>query len=236
MTSTRMLRHSVLWIMRDPLSADSRTAMLQRLAFLGTECPSVSSGDYGADLFGGSEVLHEIRPSQRDPVWRREAEGPVCNFDMALHLDFADWEAFQEYAVDPTHDAASAANEVANWDELTARCDFWYDGDAPPTHAGLVKHVAMFVWHEDASDAAKRDAIAAAEALGEAAEVDAVLIGENVGKSTTAYDWILDLLVPDKEAAERLLESADYRDAMKQVAAATRFEWTARMTHVMHRP
>jgi hypothetical protein len=50
-----MLRHSVLWIMREPLSESARLRMLQRLAFLGTEPPrSVSSGDYGADLFGGS--------------------------------------------------------------------------------------------------------------------------------------------------------------------------------------
>jgi hypothetical protein len=235
-TSPPMLRHSVLWIMRDPLSTGSRRAMLQRLAFLGTECPSVSSGDYGADLFGGSEVLHEVRPSQRVPVWRRSADGPVCNYDMALHLDFEDWDAFQDYAVDPTHDDASRANEAENWDEVTARCDWYYDGDAPPTHARLAKHVAMFIWDEAASEAARRDALAAAEALGETDEVDAAMTGHNVGKSTTAYDWILDLLIPDEDAAGRLLESAAYERAMATVAAATHFEWTARMTHVMHRP
>ena len=231
-----MLRHSVLWIMRDPLSEDARTAMLQRLAFLGTECPSVSSGDYGADLFGGSEVLHRVRPWDRVPIWRREAEGPVCNYDMALHLDFADWDAFQDYGVDPTHDDASRANEAANWDELTARCDWYYDAEAPPTHAGLVKHVAMFIWDEQAPDAAREEALAAVEALAGADDVDAVMTGQNVGKSTTAYDWILDLQVRDVDAAKRLLEGAEYARAMGPVADATRFEWTARMTHVMHRP
>jgi hypothetical protein len=222
--------------MRNPLSADSRTAMLQRLSYLGTECPSVSSGDYGADLFGGSKALHEIPPSQRVPIWRRGAEGPVCNFDMALHLDFADWEAFEEYAVDPTHDDASRANEEENWDELTARCDWYYDADAPPTHAGLVKHVAMFIWNDDASESARQAAVAAVEALAESDEVVAVMTGHNVGKSTTAYDWIVDLRIPDRDAAARLLETAEYERAMAPVAAATRFEWTARMTHVMHRP
>lgn len=222
--------------MRDPLSADSRRAMLQRLAYLGTECPSISSGDYGADLFGGSETLHTLRPSQRVPIWRRGAEGPVCNFDMALHLDFADWEAFREYAADPTHDDASRANEAENWDELTARCDWYYDAEVPPTHAGLVKHVAMFIWDEGASDAAREEALAAVEVLAEADDVDAVMTGQNVGKSTTAYDWILDLRVPDSDTAAQLLASADYERAMGAVAAATRFEWTARMTHVMHRP
>jgi hypothetical protein len=231
-----MLRHSVLWIMRDPLAAEARLAMLQRLAYLGTECPSVSSGDYGADLSGGSRILHEVRPSQRLPVWRRSGEGPVCNFDMALHLDFADWDAFREYASDPTHDEASRANEAANWDELTARCDWYYEAEAPPTRAGGVKHVAMFIWAEDASDAAKEAAVGAVEALAEAEQVEAVLTGHNVGKLTTDYDWIMDLQVADQDSAARLLDGREYAEGMETVAKATRFEWTARMSHVMHRP
>ena len=177
-----MLRHSVLWIMREPLSESARLRMLQRLAFLGTEPPSVTSGDYGADLFGGSEILHKVRPSQRVPTWRRGADGPMCDYDMALHLDFADWDAFQEYAVDdPAHAQASDANEVDNWDEITARCDWYYEGDAPPTHAGEVKHVAMFLWADGASDDAKGAAREAVETLAQADEVESVLIGDNVG-------------------------------------------------------
>ena len=232
-----MLRHSVLWIMREPLSETARLRMLQRLAFLGTEPPSVSSGDYGADLFGGSEILHKVRPAQRVPTWRRGAEGPKCNYDMALHLDFADWEAFREYAADdPAHAQASDANEVDNWDELTARCDWYYDGDAPPTHVGEVKHVAMFLWATYASEDAKNAAREAVEALGETDEVTSVLLGENVGKSKTDFDWIMDLRLPDRDAAARLLEAPAYSEAMASVAAATLFEWTARMSHVMHRP
>jgi hypothetical protein len=231
-----MLRHSVLWIMRDPLSPEARLAMLQRLAYLGTECPSVSSGDYGADVFGGSEVLHRVRPSQRVPIWRRNGAGPPHNYDMALHLDFADWDAFREYAVDPTHDEASRANEAANWDELTARCDWYYEGDSPPTHAGLVKHVAMFVWADGISDADRQTALDAVDALTEASEVESVLVGHNVGKLTTDFDWIMDLRIPDQDAATRLLGGRDYARAMEAVADTTRFEWTARMSHVMHRP
>ena len=231
-----MLRHSVLWIMRDPLSPAARLVMLQRLSYLVTEPPSVSSGDYGADLFGGSEVLHRVRPSQRRPTWRRSADGPAHNFDMALHLDFADWDAFQAYGDDPTHTEASDANERDNWDELTARCDWYYDGDAPPTHAGRVKHVAMFVWAEDASEAAKAAALEAVEGLAETEEAAAVLTGQNVGKATTAYDWIVDIDAADRDAASRLVAGEAYAQAMATVAAATRFEWTARMSHVMHRP
>jgi hypothetical protein len=231
-----MLRHSVLWIMRDPRSSESRLAMLQRLAYLGTECPSVSSGDYGADLFGGSEILHEVKPSQRRPIWRRSSEGPPCNFDMALHLDFSDWDSYRAYAVDPTHDEASRANERANWDELTARCDWYYEAEAPPTRAGLVKHVAMFLWADGATNAEMQAALDAAEGLADADEVGTVMIGHNVGKLTTDYDWLMDLQLPDRAAAERLLEGDDYARAMETVARATRFEWAARMSHVMHRP
>ncbi len=232
-----MLRHSVLWIMREPLSESARLRMLQRLSYLGTEPPSVSSGDYGADLFGGSEILHKVRPSERVPTWRRGVEGPACNYDMALHLDFADWGAFQEYAVDdPAHAQASDANEADNWDELTARCDFHYDRDAPPTHAGEVKHVAMFLWADGAADDAKAAAREGIEGLAEADEVESVLIGDNVGESTTAFDWIMDLRISDRDAAARLLAGPAYREAMTAVAAATMFEWTARMSHVMHRP
>jgi hypothetical protein len=40
----------------------------------------------------------------------------------------------------------------------------------------------------------------------------------------------------DKDAAERLLNGDAYAQAMEVVAPATRYEWAARMTHVMHRP
>jgi hypothetical protein len=230
-----MLRHSVLWTMRDPLSPAARLRMLQRLSYLVAEPPSVRSGDYGADLFGGSEVLHRVRPSQRTPTWRRGAEGPVHNFDMALHLDFPDWKSFEAYGDDPTHAEASDANERDNWDELTARCDWYYDGDAPPTHAGRVKHVAMFVWTEAASEAAKAAALEAVQDLAGLAEVGAVVTGENVGKAPTAFDWIMDIDLADRDAATRLLKGEAYERAMATVADATRFEWTARMSHVMHR-
>jgi hypothetical protein len=233
-----MLRHSVLWVMREPFSEDARLAMLRRLAYLGTECPMVTSGDYGADLFGGSENLLKIPPYTRLPRWRRasETEGPVYNHDMALHLDFVDWDAFEEYNVDPDHDQASAENVAANYDELTARCDYYYEGDTVPTHAGEVKHVAMFVWDDHAPEADREKAIEAVEALADAEGVKSVLTGINVGKLTTDYDWILDLRLADREAAEKLLNGDAYGQAMEAVAPATRYEWTARMSHVMHRP
>jgi hypothetical protein len=161
-----MLRHSVLWILRDPLDAESRLAMLQRLAHLGTEPPMVRSGDYGADLFGGTEPLHRVPPWERPPLWRRNSgEGPASNFDLALHLDFEDWDAFRAYAADPTHEAASNSNKVTSFDEFTARVDWYYEGDVPPTRQGHVKHAAMFVWKEEASEGERAAAIAGVESL-----------------------------------------------------------------------
>ncbi len=232
-----MLRHSVLWILRDPLDAESRLAMLQRLAYLGTEPPTVRSGDYGADLFGGTEPLHRVPPWERPPLWRRNGgEGPASNFDLALHLDFEDWDAFRAYAVDPTHNAASDSNKVTSFDEFTARVDWYYDGDVPPTRSGHVKHTAMFVWKEEASEGERAAAIAAVESLTRVDEVERALVGHNVGKLTTDYDWIMDLELSDPDATRSFLDGSAYREAMNAVAAVTKYEWTARLSHLMHRP
>ena len=126
---------------------------------------------------------------------------------------------------------------AANYDEWTARCDYHYEGDTPPTHAGQVKHVAMFVWDDHAAEADREKALEAVEAgLAEAEGVEAVLTGRNVGKLTTDYDGIIDLRVADKAAAEKLLSSDAYGRAMETLAPVTRYEWMARMSHVMHRP
>jgi hypothetical protein len=210
--------------------------MLKRLAFLRMECTSVKWGDYGEDLFGGSRILHEVRPSQRTPMWRRGDDGPPSNFDVALHLDFEDWAAFSEYGADPVHADASDANELVAWDELTARVDWYYDGDSPPTRRGLVKHVAMFLWADHASDADKERALEAAQGLADSEGVGEVMVGHNVGKSTTAYDWVMDIELADRAAAERLLDGPSYGRTMETVAAATKYEWTTRLSHVMRGP
>jgi hypothetical protein len=211
--------------------------MLQRLAYLGTEPTMVRSGDYGADLFGGTEPLHEVPPWERPPYWRRSnGDGPASNFDLALHLDFSDWDDFRAYANDPTHNAASDSNKVTSFDEFTGRVDWYYEGDVPPTRAGHVKHVAMFVWTDESSEDERGAAIAAVEGLAGTDGVERALVGHNVGKLTTDYDWIMDLDLPDADTARSFLDGEAYRKAMEAVAAVTKYEWTARMTHPMHRP
>lgn len=211
--------------------------MLQRLAYLGTEPPTVRSGDYGADLFGGTEPLHEVPPWERPPYWRRsDVDGPPSNFDLALHLDFDHWDDFRAYATDPTHNAASDSNKVTSFDEFTGRVDWYYEGDEPPTRAGHVKHVAMFVWRDESSEDERAAAIAGVEGLVGTDGVERALVGHNVGKLTTDYDWIMDLELPNADTARSFLEGEAYRKAMETVAAVTKYEWTARMSHSMHRP
>ncbi len=224
-----MLRHSVLWTLRDTTGPDLRLEMLKGLAFLGTECPMVRHGDYGEDIFGGSRDLREV---PRTPMWRRQASGPESDFDVALHLDFDDWSGHEAYSADTTHGAASTFNESVSWDELTARVDWYYEGDRP-TRRGYVRHVAMFVWDDGIDEAGKARAVDAVRELGELGEIDAVATGANVGQLRSDYDWIMDIQLPDRLSAERLLAGSVYAKAMETVATATRFEWTARVTHLM---
>jgi hypothetical protein len=165
-------------------------------------------------------------------MWRREGLEPPGDFDAALHLDFEDWERFEEYGADPVHEAASRFNESVSWDELTARVDWYYDGERP-TRRGHVKHVAMFAWTEDGDETRRRAALDAVHALREAPEVESVVTGVNVGVHPSDYDWILDVRLADRAAAERMLGGAAYARAMEVVSEVTRYEWTARVTHVM---
>ena len=57
---------------------------------------------------------------------------------------------------------------------------------------------------------------------------------EDVGTLRTDFDWILDLRVSDEAAAKALVEGDGYREAMRALADATKYEWTARLTHRMH--
>jgi hypothetical protein len=224
-----VIRHSVLWTLRETTTSELRREMLKGLAYLGTECPMVRHGDYGEDIFGGSR---DLRAEPRTPMWRREGMGPESDFDAALHLDFDDWDGHEAYGADETHTAASRFNESVSWDELTARVDWFYEGPAP-TRRGHVRHVAMFVWADGIDDAGKREGLDAVEALAGLPEVEAVATGANVGVLQSDYDWILDVQVRDRPAAQRLLSGSAFVEAMETVAVLTKFEWTARVTHVM---
>ena len=99
---------------------------------------------------------------------------------------------------------------------------------------GHVRHTAMFIWKDDVDEAAKERAFAEVKRLGDEAGVERLTLGTNVGTLKTDYDWILDLQLPDADAAEALRAGDGYRETMRALAESTKYEWTARMTHRMH--
>ena len=206
--------------------------MLKGLAYMRFECRSVSALDYGDDIFGGSARRRELKPWLRTPIWHAQQEGPASNHDVALHLDFDDDAGFDAYNEDDTHGEVGMYNASINFGEFTARINYWYDG--PPSIApGHVRLCSLFLWEPGTSDPDKERATRAMQGLESAAGVERVTIGHNVPLLRTDYDWIVDLHVADRDAAERLLESSEYGSAIEAVIPATRYEWTARVAHVM---
>ncbi len=227
-----MLRHTAFFLFRPDVDDEARLRMLKGLAYMRFACSSVRSLDFGTDLFGGSAPLAEVKPWKRTPRWRGRLEGPPCNYDVALHLDFDDQAGLDAYNHDDVHHEVGEYNASICRGELTARVDWWYDGD-PLTEAGLVRHSAMFVWDDEVDDAAKEAAQATVRSLAGEPGVRSLTIGQNVGTLTTDYDWLIDLRIDDKESAGRLLEGPAYAEAMKSLAGVTKHEWTARLSHTM---
>jgi hypothetical protein len=203
--------------------------MQKGLAYMRYECKSVKGLDYGVDLFGGSDVRRKIKPFKRKPRWEGE---PPCNYDIALMLDFENAAGNDAYNKDDVHHEVGDYNASICDPELTARVDWRYDGDFL-TEPGHVRHSAMFLWREDATNRDKKEAQEAVQNLGDAKGVESLTIGKNAGKLTTDFDWIMDVQVRNKAAANDLIKSKAYKDAMKAVAPVTKFEWTARLSHEM---
>jgi hypothetical protein len=206
--------------------------MLRGLAFLRMECAGVRAGDYGPDLLGGSSPLLAVPPWKRTPRWRARRVGPPSNYDVALHLDFEDEAGMALYLADEVHRAVSRFNASVNVDELTARVDWRYEG-APLIRRGLVRHAAMFVWADAVPQAERSRALDAARGLAKAAGVESATIGENVGTRAADFDWIVDVQIQHRAAAQELVGGSLYAEAMGVIAAATKYEWTARVTHLM---
>jgi hypothetical protein len=227
-----MLRHTALFLHRDTTTPQQALHMCKGLAYLRFECESVRALDYGTDIFGGSQVLREVKPWRRTPLWRAERSGPVASYDVALHLDFDDEAGLAAYDGHDAHHEVGDYNASVSAAEFTARVDYWYDGP-PLTERGLVRHTALLVWQETADQAARHAATGAVRALAGFPGVTRVTIGENVGKLTTDYDWIMDIRLDSAQAARALLASTEYAELDATLADTTKFEWTARLTHRM---
>jgi hypothetical protein len=227
-----VLRHSAFFLFREDITPAQHLAMLKGLAYMRFECRSVVGLDYGTDLFGGSDVLRETKPWDRTPRWRASVVGPPCNYDVALMLDFPDEAGLDAYNDDDVHHEVGEYNASICRPEMTARVDWNYDGD-PLITPGHVRHSAMFVWRDDADDAAKESALEQARRLQSADDVEAVTVATNVGPMKTDFDWILDVQLADEAKAKALLEGEIYSEVMAAIAPVTKYEWTARLSHVM---
>ncbi len=229
-----MLRHSALFLLRPGNGPEEMKRMQMGSAYMRFTAAGPVAIDFGSDLFGGSLHLYDTKPWDRTPRWRAATFGPPSSFDVALHLDFADEAGLEAYNKDDIHHEVAVYNAEASQGELTARVDWWYDGDVPLITPGHVRHAAMFLWRDDVAEDAKRAAIDAVRRLEGADGVERVTIGTGVGSLKTDFDWLLDVQLPDAETAERLLASDAYLEAIRVVSSATKHEWTARITHMMH--
>jgi hypothetical protein len=227
-----VFRHTAFFMFKEDITPEKHLAMLKGLAYMRFECPSVVALDYGTDLFGGSKRLREVKPWDRTPRWRAAAEGPPSNYDVALMLDFEDAAGNDAYNDDDVHHEVAAYNAAVCQGELTARVDWEYEG-GPLGRPGHARHSCMFLWADDADDAARREVQDGFRSLASDSSVESLTIGQNVGKLRTDFDWIVDVQVPDEAAAKQLIESDRYRVATAAAAQVTKYEWTARITHVM---
>ena len=227
-----MLRHTAFFLFRETITPEQHLWMLKGLAYMRFECKSVAALDYGSDLFGGSDVMRETKPWDRTPRWRAAEVGPPANYDVALMLDFEDKAGLDAYNDDGVHHEVGDYNASIAKPEMTARVDWNYDGD-PLIAPGHVRHSEMFVWRDDADDSAKEAAMDQARRLGDAGEVEKVTVAPNVGPMATDFDWILDVQTADEKKAKSLLGGDLYAEVMKAVAPVTKYEWTARINHVM---
>lgn len=228
-----MLRHTALFLLKEGNGPEEARWMQKGSAFMRFTAAGPTAIDFGQDLFGGSSTIVGTKPWDRTPRWRAAAEGPPCSFDVALHLDFDDEAGLEVYNHDDVHHEIAVYNAAVCQGELTARIDWWYEG-GPLIDPGHVRHAALFVWRDEADEATKERTLAEVKRLGDEAGVERVTVGTNVGTLRTDFDWILDVQLPDNDAAERFLVSDGYRAAMASIAPVTKFEWTARLTHTMH--
>lgn len=228
-----MLRHSAFFMFREETTLEQAVQMLKGLAYMRFACPSVRALDFGLDEFGGSSQLREVKPWKRQPRWRSRKLGPAVSYDVALHLDFDDQAGMDAYNDDDVHHEVAVYNASICRGEETARVDWWYDG-APLITKNQYKHSAMFVWSDESDDASHATALEGVKALEGTPQVQQVTIGRNIGTLTTDFDIIVDIRCVDRDAAADLIAGEEYAQAMKQLGEVTQYEWTARLTHLMH--
>jgi len=228
-----VLRHSAFFLLKEGKGEEEMRWMQKGSAFMRFTAAGPAAIDFGQDLFGGSLHLKDTKPWDRTPRWRAATAGPPSNYDVALHLDFEDEAGLKAYNDDAVHHEIAVYNAAQAQGELTARIDWWYDG-GPLIEAGKIRHAEMFVWKDDVDEATKDRVLRDVKVLADEAGVERVTVGTGIGGLATDLDWILDVQLSDEAAAKSFVAGERYRATMADVAMATKYEWTARMTHRMH--
>ena len=221
-----------MFLWKDTTTDEQKLAAFKGLAYLSYGCPSVRAVDFGSDLNGGSSRLLLEKPWERTPLWKARTVGPPSNFDMALNLDFDDQAGLDGYNSDDVHHEVAVYNALVCRGEFTARVDWHYDGPPRIQRFGY-RHTSLFLWLDDATDSDKSKVRSALMSLSSIPGVSSVEVADNVGTLTTDYDLILDVMLEDEEAAKRFFVHDAYKEGNALAAAATKYEWTARLTHQM---
>jgi hypothetical protein len=228
-----MLRHTALFMWRDSTNDAQKLMMKKGLAYLRYGCLSVREVDFGEDLLGGSSTLLQVKPYRRTPLWKARETGPACNFDVTLNLDFDDAEGLKQYNLDEVHHEVGEYDASVCRPERTARVDWWYEGPSL-VHRGWIRHTALYLWADGATDGQKKSVREGLLALKKSIPVVRSLVtGDNIGTLTTDYDLILDVQFADMEGVRAYFEHPALREAAALTAGLTKNEWTARITHRM---
>ena len=210
MTISPVLRRAVLWRWNERATPEQRLRAKEGLAYI-SYASRVDAVDFGEDLglSGGT------------------------NYGLALLRDHRDKASWDEYNRDPHHTRVGAFIDTITHEEITARADYLYKGQA--SVQGRVRHLALYSWREGIDERGKRDARRALAALrAECDAISALEVADDMGWAKMGRaDLVLEVHFADKDGAAAFLAHPAYREAADLLAAVTRVERTALIHHRM---
>ncbi len=229
-----MLRHTAFFMLKEGNGPEEMQWMQKGSAYMRFTAAGPVAIDFGSDLFGGSLHLSETKPWDRTPRWRAATEGPPCDYDVALHLDFEDEAGLaglqqgRRAPRDRRLQRRGLSGRAHREDRLVVRGRAADDAGTRPALRDVHLEGRL-------DEASKERALTEVKRLGDEAGVERLTLGTGVGD---AEDRLR--LDPRPRAAGRRrgrdARSRATRTAttMRTLSAATKYEWTARMTHAMH--
>ncbi|HEV2280886.1 MAG TPA: Dabb family protein [bacterium] len=204
-----VLRRVVLWRWNERATPEQRLRAKEGLAYVSYASP-VHGIDFGEDI--------------------GLTDG---NYDLVLLRDHGNRASWDEYTVDPHHYRVGGFIDTITHEEVTARADYLYKGQA--SVRGRVRHLGLYVWREGIDEPRKRDARRALAAL--RAECDAIYaleVADDLGWAKMGRaDLVLEAHFADESGAAAFLAHPAYREAAELLAGFTRVDRTALIQHRM---